>query len=203
MQITINRKPVPSLLPALERALVRRRGPEAVEGRVLDGPAALQAAQRSMLVIVVMVAIFTLLVNLVALSQIGAHQPQNMKTAVPVMLLPIVGVAVAMLLIHRHRMKRTRERLEAVLPRMPPPDTPVRVDAQGLAIGGQITAWRRLSIEAVDITRTSSNDSGDSFTIDTLVMRDDRGREIVLDFVALTQGRKLVDFVWRSLRPRP
>lgn len=203
MQVRINRKPMPDLPPRLERQLIRKRGPEAVEGQVLDAPAALRAASRSMLGMIVMVAIFTLMVNLVALSEIGARRPQNLKAAIPVMLLPIAFVAVVMALIHRHRMRRTRERLDEVLDRMPPAGAVVRVDAQGLGIDGRTTAWSRLSIEAVDIARTSSGDSGDSFSIDTLVMRDDRGREIVLDFVALTQGRKLVDFVWRSLRPRP
>jgi hypothetical protein len=201
MQVRINRKPVAALTPALERALARKRGPEAVEALVLDEAAALQAASRSALTILVMVGIFAVAVNLIALKGIASRQPQNLPTAIPVMLIPIVLVGIVLVLIHRWRMKRTRERLDGLMSRMPPPQTTVRANAQGLDIGGLTTPWSRLSVEAVDIASSSSSEGGASYTIDTLFLRDDRGREIVLDTVALTQGRKLLEFVWRAFRP--
>jgi len=203
MQVRINRKPVETLKPAIERRLVPKRGPDAVEGRVLDGVTALAAASRNLMVLFGVAGGLAAVIDVAALFGVAAHEPRSLPLVIPLVLASAAFLAVFLPWAWRRRRARARERLGEVLARMPPAGTPVRADAQGLAVDGRIRPWGRLSVAAVDIARVSSGEGDTSYYIETLALQDDGGREIVLDAGALAQGRKLVDFAGRSLGLHP
>jgi hypothetical protein len=204
MQVRIDGKPVQALTPRIERRLVSKRGPANAEGVVRDGDAVMASTRTSLNILMglaggLAVAVFGTVVVATAL-----HEPRSLAFVALITALSAVFIGVVFFFVYRHRVRKMERRLVAILPQMAPPGTSVRADAQGLALDGRLEAWGSLEVQAVDIVRVSGGEGETSWFIDTLWLeRPGGGRPIVLDAAVLSRGRQVVDFVWRTLRPRP
>lgn len=82
------------------------------------------------------------------------------------------------------------------------PGTAVRVDQTGLTIGGKSWTWPLLSIDSIELTRSSTGgDYPTSYTILQSLGLTAGGERIQLDGNMLSTGSAILDQIYRRLKP--
>jgi len=122
-----------------------------------------------------------------------------MYTLVPVVLLALAAV---MPIAYQANIRKFRERMGHL--QLPgPAGSTVRLDEAGLTIAGRpLLPWSALSIDTVELQRMSGSRGGGYFIIQSLLLATE-GDSIKLDLAVLTNGRDILDNVFRRLRAEP
>jgi hypothetical protein len=132
---------------------------------------------------------------------VGSHEPRDLTWLIPFVLLLAGGLALLLRFTYRRNTAKVCQRAVEQLPRMPPAGAVVVVDAGGLGIGQDRYAWSALAVGAIEVTATTFNDAPLNL-IERLELDGAIARPIVLDAVLVSNGRALVDEIWRRLRER-
>jgi hypothetical protein len=116
----------------------------------------------------------------------------------------IIGAAFGlfMYLLLGHRVRTWNHKLQHRSEGLPPAGTAIFLDAKGLSVGSDIFTWPSLTIDQVDLTRSTVS-SGETSTVVHIVERLSLlagTKTIVLDRAMLQNGLLLVDNAWRKLR---
>jgi hypothetical protein len=118
----------------------------------------------------------------------------------PTLLFALVMMALVAGLI-RWGYRKTERQWQARLPdrvaALPPPGTPVRLEAVGVAIGDQSFEWSELSVEQIELCELSSQDDR-SYLIERLKLRG-RAGGITLDRNLMENGALIVETAYRRL----
>ena len=198
MRVLLNGREVPGLDSGLERRLAGglRNGPLDSVALSPDGSIAARAGQlRLLLGGVGLLVVAILALNLIL---VGSRAPQVLGVvalagvgAVAFVIALVWVIYALMLAAHRRRVESRPD------PGLAAGET-VRVDANGLAVGGQLAPWTALRIDELWVRERLANERRVTYP-ERLALTDGR-RAIVLDALLQTAGQALLEQTWRRLK---
>jgi hypothetical protein len=198
MKVLINGKEKEKLSAWQERLVAVGRKQEDITGSVItaeEATAALMRWTRIFLTSVVVLA-GVLFVGIMVVAMYGLQPSERAPTIA--FALVMMGVSAGLI---RWGYRRTERRWRARLPErvaaLPPPGTPVRLDAVGVVIGGRSFAWSELGVGQVELQALSSPD-GTTYLVERLVLRGP-GSDITLDRNLMQNGALIVENAYRRL----
>jgi hypothetical protein len=199
MRVVVNGKAADQLEPAIEKQLVSGSPHEHVQGAVMGAEAAVAATGRNLRILYGVLCGLAAVIMLGLLIGVGSYEPRDLTWLIPLVLVLAGALALLLRFTYRRNTGKVRQRAVEQLPRMPPPGAVVVVDAGGLGIGQDRYAWSALAVSAIDVTATNFNDAPLNL-IERLELDGATGRPLVLDAVLVSNGRAVVDEIWRRLR---
>ncbi len=198
MKVLINGTEKEKLSAWQERLVAVGRKQEDIIGSVITAEEATAALMRWTRVFLTCVVVLAgiLFVGIMVVAMYGLQPSER----VPTILFALVMMGVNAGLI-RWGYHRTERRWHARLPErvagLPPPGTPVRLDAAGLVIGDRSVAWSELGVGRVELQALSSPD-GTTYLVERLVLRSP-GSDIALDRNLMQNGALIVENAYRRL----
>jgi hypothetical protein len=199
MRVVVNGRPADQLEASIERQLVSGSPHARVEGAVMGADEAVAATARNLRILYGVLCGLAAVIMLGVLIGVGAYEPRDLVWLVPFVLLLGGGLGLFMRFTYRRNTGKVRQRAVEQLPRMPPTGAVVVVEADGLGIGQDRYAWSALAVGAIDVSATTFNDAPLNL-IERLELEGAAGRPLVLDAVLISNGRAVVDEIWRRLR---
>jgi hypothetical protein len=198
MRVLLNGNELAGLDSSLERRLAGglRSGPLDSVALSPEGSIAARAGQLRLL----LGGVGALVVALVALNLVlvGARVPQVLGIVALAGVGAVVFVIGLVWVIYALMLAAHRRRVEA----RPDPGLvggeTVRVDADGLALGGQLTPWTALKVDELWVRERLANERRVTYP-ERLALSDGR-RTIVLDALLQTAGQPLLEQTWRRLK---
>ena len=194
----MNGKPAVELTPGLARRLRVRAGRELVEGVARSPDEAVASARRGMMILYGGAGALAALISAAALAGAAAYEPRDLVIAVPILLAGGAALWAFLRFMFRRNLGKARARGEAQAQTLAP-GTPVRIDDVGVAVGGRPTAWADVAVAEIGVAVASTEDST-SYFVERLTLSL-AGRSLILDMLALTNGRDVVRQTWRRLQP--
>jgi hypothetical protein len=198
MQVTVNGREVGRLESKLERRLVPKRALDTGNGVIWGEDEAVAQGGRGMKTLYGGAAGFGALIMVAAIAAAASYEPRDLVVVVPLALVAAAATAWLLRFVYGRNIEKIRARAQAQLPHMPAPGTVIRIEPEGLSVGGHRQPWSGLAIEAVDITDTRFNDE-DLAYIERLRLAGG-GRPIVLDMMLMQNARRVLDAAWLRLR---
>jgi hypothetical protein len=201
MRILINDKAVDALTPKVAKSLMLSKVQSEVKARVRTPAEATEfyvSQTKRWFIILGAVAV----VAMAAISIAGlSYEPNDAPILIVGLLIIIGALLLFMVLLLRHRVRTWNARLKHRGEGLPPAGTAILLDDKALSVGSDIFAWPALSIDQVELSR-SSVQSGDTSSVVHIIERlsvKAGSKSVTLDRALLENGLLLVDNTWRKL----
>jgi len=197
MRVSIDGKPSGDLAPRLERELRVRKSMEVVEGLVLTPEAAVAQAVRNMKLLFGVVLGVGAAISLVVLIGTAVSERRDLLLFVPLVLVLWTGLGFLVRFAYRRNIGKARARIDQ-MSGLAAPGALVRVDGEGLTIGGARYGWPDLVLDEVGVANASAGDS--SYVYIERLRLSAGGRSLDLDLLTLKNGRDILGQTWRRMR---
>lgn len=205
MRLVIDGKPAPELTRKIEQTFLLAQAQEAVKGSVMT------PAEATEYFIRMTKRWFQILAGIAIVLMIGiivaglSYEPRDAPILIPCMLLIAGGLCFFLQWLLRRRIRIWNEKLGHRGEGLPPANTVVAIDAGGLTIGAETFPWPSLSVSEMELTHYNAS-AGDTTSTVHLIERlalASGTRSFVIDRQMLQNGVRLIDNVWRRVRPKP